>query len=351
MPRTTTIHAVIAIGIDVGKTTFHMIGLDSSGTIVLREKVSRGRIALRFANVPPCLIGIEAGMATHYVARELAALGHDVKQVPPAYSKPFRQGHKNDFRDAHAVAEAVQRPTTRFVPAKTNEQLDLQALHRVRSRLVGERTAVINQIRGFLLERGIIVRQGLRFLRQQLPDILAKRTDVLSPRMVRIVIDLADDWRQLDERIKTVTGEIEALAKSDDNCRRVMTVPGIGPIISSAMVAAIGNGAAFARGRDYSAWLGLVPKQMSTGDRTILGRISKRGNGYLRMLFIQAARVILVRPANWPKHDFGAWLARASQRLHPNVLAAALANKLARIAWTVLAQERSYETRVTNAAA
>ena len=143
MPRTTTIHAVIAIGIDVGKTTFHMIGLDSSGTIVLREKVSRGRIALRFANVPPCLIGIEAGMATHYVARELAALGHDVKQVPPAYSKPFRQGHKNDFRDAHAVAEAVQRPTTRFVPAKTNEQLDLQALHRVRSRLVGERTAVI----------------------------------------------------------------------------------------------------------------------------------------------------------------------------------------------------------------
>src|SRR4030088_2905947 len=233
----------------------------------------------------------------------------------------FRQGHKNDFRDAHAVAEAVQRPTTRFVPVKTDEQLDLQALHRVRSRLVSERTAVINQMRGFLLERGIIVRQGLRFLRQLLPDILAKRTDVLSPRMIRIVIDLAGDWRQLDERIETVTDEIETLAKSDDSCRRVMTVPGIGPIISSAMVA-------------------------STGDRTILGHISKRGNGYLRMLFIQAARVILVRPANWPKHGFGAWLVRAAQRLHPNVLAVALANKLARIAWTVLAQERSYEARV-----
>jgi transposase len=288
-------------------------------------------------------------MATHYVARELAALGHDVKQVPPAYAKPFRQGHKNDFRDAHAVAEAVQRPTTRFVPAKTNEQLDLQALHRVRSRLVSERTAVINQIRGFLLERGIIVRQG--FLRHLLPDILAKRTDVLSPRMVRIVSDLVGDWRQLDERIEAVTDEIEALAKGDDSCRRVMTVPGIGPIISSAMVAAVGNGAAFAKGRDFSAWLGLVPKQMSTGDRTILGRISKRGNGYLRMLFMQAARVILLRPANWPKHGFGAWLVRAAQRLHPNVLAAALANKLARIAWTVLAQERSYEARVTTAAA
>ena len=245
----------------------------------------------------------------------------------------------------------MQRPTTRFVPAKTDEQLDLQALHRVRSRLVGERTAVINQIRGFLLERGVIVRQGLRFLRQGLPDILAKRTDVLSPRMVRIVADLATDWRQLDERIEAVTDEIETLAKSDDSCRRVMTVPGIGPIISSAMVAAIGSGGAFARGRDYSAWLGLVPKQMSTGDRTILGRISKRGNGYLRMLFIQAVRVILLRPANWPKHGFGVWLARAAQRLHPNVLAAALANKLARIAWTVLAQERSYEARITKAAA
>ena len=251
MLRAATVHAVTAIGIDMGKNTLHMIGLDPRGAIVLREKVSRGRITSRLANLPPCLIGIEAGMATHYVARELAVLGHDVKQVPPAYAKPFRQGHKNDFRDAHAVAEAVQRPTTRFVPAKTDEQLDLQALHRVRSRLVSERTAVINQIRGFLLERGIIVRQGLRFLRQALPDILAKRTDVLSPRMVRIIADLASDWRQLDERIEPVTDEIETLAKSDSSCRRVMTVPGIGPIISSAMVAAIGSGAAFARGRIF----------------------------------------------------------------------------------------------------
>ena len=351
MPRRSTVCAVTTIGIDMGKNTLHMVGLDLYGAIVLREKVSRGRIVSRLANLPSCLIGIEAGMATHYVARELAALGHDVKQGPPTYAKPFRQGHKNDFRDALAVAEAVQRPTTRFVPPKSNEQLDLQALHRVRSRLVSQRTAVINQIRGFLLERGIIVRQGLRFLRQLLPDILAKRTDVLSPRMARIVSDLAGDWRQLDDRIETVTDEIETLAKNDDSCRRVMTVPGIGPIISSAMVAAIGNGSAFSRGRDYSAWLGLVPKQMSTGDRTILGRISKRGNSYLRMLFIQAARVILVRPANWPKHGFGAWLVRAIQRLHPNVLAAALANKLARIAWTVLAQERSYEARVTTAEA
>src|ERR1700755_3137847 len=188
------------IGIDTGKNTLHLIGLDDQGAIVLREKISRSRIAARLANVPRCLIGIEAGMATHYMARELVALGHEVKQVPAAYAKPFRQGHKNDFRDAHAVAEAVQRPSTRCVPIKTDDQLDLQALHRVRSRLVGQRTAVINQIRSFLLEHGITVRQGLRFLRQQLPDILAKRGDVLSPRMTRMLKNLSGEAGVLCER-------------------------------------------------------------------------------------------------------------------------------------------------------
>jgi transposase len=351
MPCKTDAVDARTIGIDTGKNTLHLIGLDEKGAIVLREKLSRGRIAARLANVARCLIGIEAGMATHYVARELIALGHEVKQVPPAYARPFRQGHKNDFRDAHAIAEAVQRPSTRCVPVKTDDQLDLQALHRVRSRLIGERTAVINQIRSFLLERGIPVRQGLRFLRQQLPDILAKRIDVLSPRMIRIIEDLIGDWWRLDERIEHVTTEIEVLARSNEGCRQMMTVPGIGPIIASAMVAAIGDGTAFSKGRDFAAWLGLVPKQMSTGDRTILGRITKRGNRYLRMLFMQGARVILLRPANWSKHSFGSWLAAAAQRLHHNVLATALANKLARIALTVLVQGRSYEARVTSAAA
>jgi transposase len=188
-------------------------------------------------------------------------------------------------------------------------------------------------------------------LRHALPDILAQRTDVLSPRMVRILGDLVQDWRRLDERIEAVTSEIEELSKKTDACRHLMTIPGNGPIISSAVVAAIGNGTAFARGRDFAAWLGLVPKQMSTGDRTILGRITKRGNRYLRMLFMQAARVVLVWPRNWMKHSFGPWLAAAAQRLHHNVLATALANKLARIAWSVLAQERTYEARVSAGAA
>ena len=190
MPSKADTAVARTIGIDTGKNTLHMIGLDEKGAIVLREKVSRTRIATRLANVPPCLIGIEAGMASHHVARELVALGHEVKQVPPAYSKPFRQGHKNDFRDAHAVAEAAGRPSTRCVPIKTDGQLDVQALHRVRSRLISNRTAVINQIRGFLLEHGIPVRQGHHFLRKQLPQLLAARADVLSPRMIRIIEDL-----------------------------------------------------------------------------------------------------------------------------------------------------------------
>src|ERR1700746_2093579 len=226
MSQKTDAVVISTIGIDTGKNTLHLVGLDDQGTIVLREKLSRSRIVSRLANGPRCLLGIEAGMGTPYLARELIALGHDVRQVPPVYARPFRQTHKNDFRDAYAIAEAVRRPSTRCVPVKTDDQLDLQALHRVRSRLISERTAVINQIRGFLLERGIPVRQGLRFLRQ-LPEILAKRIDVLSPRMIRIVEDLSGDWRRLDERIDCVTEEIEVLAHGTESCRQLKTVPGL----------------------------------------------------------------------------------------------------------------------------
>ena len=315
MLQKTNAVAVRTIGIDTGKNTFHLIGLDEQGAIVLREKLARGRIGRRLANVSPCLIGIEAGMATtHYVARELLALDHDVRQVPPAYAKPFRQGHKNDFRDAYAVAEAVQRPSIRCVPVKTDDQLDLQSLHRVRSRLVGQRTAVINQIRSFLLERGITVRQGPRFLRQQFPEILAKRIDVLSPRMIAIIEDLGSDWRRLDERIERVTEEIEQQAHGSESCRQLMTVPGIGPLIASAMVAAIANGAAFAKGRDFAAWLGLVPKQRSTGDRTILGTSASAVIAIYAHCSYGAPRVILLRPANWARRSFGPWLTAAAQR-------------------------------------
>src|SRR5438128_9106683 len=268
--------AVATIGIDLGKNTFHLVGLDQRGAIVLQLKCSRGQLERRLANIPRCLIGMEACSGAHYIARQLAALGHDVRLIPAQYVKKFLKGHKNDYRDAEAIAEAVQRPTMHFVAIKTPEQMDLLALHRVRSRLVGQRTGVINQIRGFLIERGITVRQGVVPLRKALPDILSSQTGPLSPRMIGVIADLTQDWRRLDERIGGVSAEIEALEAQDSSCQRLMTVPGIGPIISSAVVAAIGNGAGFKQGRDFGAWLGLVPKQESTGDRTILGKISKR---------------------------------------------------------------------------
>src|SRR5512132_2715315 len=223
-----TVNAAIAVvGIDVGKNSFHIVGHDQRGAIVLRQKWSRGQVEARFANLPPCLIGMEACVGAHHLSRRLKALGHDARLMPARYVRPYCKGDKNDYRDAEAIAEAVQRPTMKFVATKTADQLDLQALHRVRERFVSQRTGIINQIRAFLLERGIAVRQGLRFLRAELPGILAKRTDVLSPCMLRLIEDLSGDWRRLDERIEGLSGEIEALAQQDQACLRLMTVPGI----------------------------------------------------------------------------------------------------------------------------
>ena len=336
--------AIAAVGIDIGKNSFHIVGHDRRGAIVLRQKWSRGQVEARLANVPPCLIGMEACVGAHHLSRKLQQLGHNARLMPAKYVRPYSKGQKNDFRDAEAIAEAVQRPTMKFVPTKTADQLDLQALHRVRERLVSQRTGVINQISAFLLERGVAVRQGLRFLRIELPGILATRTDVLTPRMSRIIEELAGDWRHLDARIEDLSGEIESIARQDPHCERLMTVPGIGPIISSAMVAAIGTGDVFAKGRDFGAWLGLVPKQISTGDRIILGSISRRGNRYLRALFVQAAWVVLVKlgPKQWERYGLKSWIEAAKKRLHHNVLAIALANKLARIAWAVLNKGRVF---------
>jgi transposase len=343
--------AVAVIGIDIGKNSFHIVGLDQRGAIVLRQKWSRGQVEARFANMPLCLIGMEACVGAHHLSRKLMALGHDARLMPAKYVRPYSKGQKNDFNDAEAIAEAVQRPTMKFVATKTTDQLDLQALHRVRERLVSQRTGIINQIRAFLLERGIAVRQGQRFLRAELPRILATPPEVLSPRMVRIIEGLAGDWRRLDERVEGLSSEIDTIARQDSSCERLMSVPGIGPIISSAMVAAIGAGDTFSKGRDFAAWLGLVPKQISTGDRTILGKISKRGNRYLRVLFVQAAWVVLIKPKSWERHGLKPWIDAAKKRLHRNVLAIALANKLARIAWSVLARGRAFEVRKIDEAA
>src|ERR1700734_4270730 len=207
--------AVAVMGIDIGKNSFDVVGLDDRAAMILRQKWSRGQIEARLANMPPCLIGMEACVGAHHLSRRLKTLGHDARLMPAKYVRPYNRGQKNDFRDGEAIAEAVQRPTMKFVATKTAEQLDLQALHRVRERLVSQRTGIINQIRAFMLERGIAVRQGIGFLRTELPTILATRTDTLSPRMLRVIEELAGDWRRLDQRIDGLSGEIEALARQD----------------------------------------------------------------------------------------------------------------------------------------
>ncbi len=341
---TETIPVLSSIGIDIGKDVFHLVGFDPVGNLVLRRKIKRLALVSEFKKLPRCIVGMEACLSAHFVSRTLRKLGFEPRIIPAKYTKPFFKGQKNDFNDAEAIAEAALRPNLKVVQEKTQEQLDLQALHRVRSRLVSRRTATINQIRAFLIEQGITVRTGARSLRNSLFAILDNRKDEISPRMSEIIVGLYEDWLWLDERIEGITDEIETISKQEANCLRLMTVPGIGPIISTAMVAAIGTGEAFDRGRDFGAWLGLVPRQYSTGGKPVLGRISKRGSRYLRTLFVQAAHIILMRPHNWKRFSFGPWLEQASQRMHKNKLAAALANKLARIAWSFLRNAKAFDT-------
>lgn len=337
------IEALMPVGIDIGKDVFHLVGFDPDGNVVVRKKIKRMALEKTFEKLPFCIVGMEACLSAHFVSRSLRKMGFEPRIIPAIYVKPFNKGQKNDYNDAEAIAEAALRPNLKIVPEKSQDQLDLQALHRVRSRLVSRRTATINQIRAFLIEQGITVRKGLRALKNSFLTILEERKDEISPRMRKILIGLYGDWLWMDDRIDTVSKEIEQISRTEENSVNIMTIPGIGPMISTAMVAAIGTGDAFDRGRDSAAWVGLVPRQYSTGGRTILGRITKRGSRYLRMLFVQAAKVILMRPHRWPDFSFGEWLIRAEPRMHRNKLAIALANKLARTAWSVLHHATTFD--------
>ena len=302
---------------------FHLVGFDGDGTLVLRKKIKRLALVSTFEKLPRCIIGMEACLSAHFTGRTLRKLGFEPRIIPAKYVKPFNKGQKNDYNDAEAIAEASLRPNLRCVSEKSQDQLDLQALHRVRSRLVSKRTATINQIRAFLLEQGITVRTGSHSLDNSLHAILQNREDEISPRMRDIIIGLYEDWLWFDGRIDATTAEIEQISQSEENCKRLMSIPGIGPIISTSMVPAVGTGEAFDKGRDFAAWLGLIPRQYSTGGKTILGRITKQGSTYLRMLFVQAANVIMMRPKNWLKSALAAGLRvrhNGCTRVHPRVI-------------------------------
>ena len=327
---------VSVLGIDLGKNVCSLVGLDASGAVVLRRRVKRETLIRLAARMPPCIVAMEACCGAHYLGRIFAARGHEVRLMSPEYVRPYVKAQKNDDRDAEAIGEAASRPAMRFVELKSNDQLDMQTLHRVRSRLVSERTALINQLRSILLERGIIVPQGKRKLEQYLVALLdAQDGSDLSPRMRILIADIRTQWQELDRRIAAFDAEFVAFAKEDQDARRLSTIPGIGALNATALTAAIGKAEAFEHGRDLSAWLGLVPRQATTGGRPKLFGISKRGNKYIRTLLIHGARAALPYLAERDT-ALGRWAKGLLARVHKNVAVVALANKLARIAWAVL---------------
>ena len=319
------------VGLDIGKSWFHFVGCNRAGKPMARHKFNRGQLMQFMANLAPCLVGMDACPGSQHLARTFQRYGHDVRWIVPKFIKAYLKSQKNDFNDAEAIAEAVSRPTMRFVTVKSNEQLDLQALHRIRERLVLQRTSIINQIRAFLIEYGLPIKEGRAALRRNLPAILENPDNGLSDRMRQLADRLRDHWKYLDESINEYIHELELIAKRHDACRRLVTVPGIGPLGATALVAAVGNGAAFKRGRELAAWLGLVPRQQSTGGKATLLGITKRGNPYVRKLLIHGARS-LVKHLHRENHELGLWITQLELRAHKNVVAVAVANKLARIA-------------------
>lgn len=333
------------IGIDLGKTVFHLVGVDRSGTVVVRKRCSRTQLLAYTANLRVHRIGMEACSGSHFLGRALRDQGHDVRLMPAQYVKPYVKTNKSDYIDAEAIAEAVQRPTMRFVPIKTEEQLDLQAVHRVRERWVMRRTAVVNQIRGLLLERGLTLPKGRCHLHDALPKILADASSRLSDSFRVLLVQLKLELDQLVARIEEMDTVIQHTAKENEACQRLTSIPGIGPVTATALVASIGNGAGFRRGRDLAAWVGMVPREYSTGGKQKLLGISKRGNSYLRRLFVQGARAVMqYRTRQSPA--LSSWLAQLLSRAHQNVAIVALANKLLRIAWAVLCKNERYQTPV-----
>jgi transposase len=337
--------AATAFGIDIGKNLFHVVGLDSDGKPIQKATFRRDTLLRFFELAEPTLVGMEGCPGSQWLARKIMAMGHQVRILPAQFVKPYVKSNKSDIIDAAAIAEAVTRASMRFVEVKTADQIDLQALHRIRDRTVAQRTALICQMRAFCLEYGIAIHQGAGKFKADLPRVLANEDNDLSPAMRRIVGTLFEELQQLEARLSNLNREIEAYVGANEKARRLMTVPGIGPLAATALLAAAGSGRQFRRARDMAAWLGLVPREHSTGGKTTLLGISKRGNKYLRRLLIHGARSCVLH-LDRSKDRLGAWVAKLEGRMHRNKVVVALAAKIARIAWVMLTKRgTSYARR------
>ena len=329
------------VGIDLAKSVFQLHGVDGQEKAILRKQLRRAQILDYFKKLPPCLIGMEACSSAHYWGRELQKLGHTVKLMAPQFVKPYVKSNKNDANDAEAICEAVARPTMRFVAIKTIAQQDIQAIHRIRSELVQQRTAKVNQIRGLLAEYGLVVGRRVEVLRKALPLLLEDAENGLTADF-RVLLDgLRQDLTTLNERVDDMDKTIKTLASSNADAKRLQQIPGIGPITATALVCAIGDGKQFKRGRDLAAWLGLTPKQHSSGGKERLLGISKRGDAYLRTLLIHGARAVL-KVAGQKDDPRSRWLQNLCSRRNKNIAAVALANKNARIVWALLTKKTDF---------
>lgn len=330
------------IGIDLAKQVFQLHGVDAQEKTILRKQLRRPQMLNFFSKLAPCLIGMEACSSSHYWARELQKLGHTVKLMAPQFVKPYVKSNKNDANDAEAICEAVSRPNMRFVAIKTVEQQDMQAVHRIRTALIRQRTAKVNQIRGFLAEYGIVVEKRIDKLRKALPLLLEDAENSLSADFRTLLQGLQQDLIALDERVGAMDKNIQKIATNNATAKRLQQIPGIGPITATALAYAIGNGKQFKRGRDLAAWLGLTPRQHSSGGKECLLSISKRGDSYLRTLLIHGARAVL-KVAGKKEDPCSRWLQNLCSRRNKNIAAVALANKNARIAWALLTKETDYQ--------
>ncbi len=346
---TTYAHKPI-IGLDLAKSVFHAVEMNSEkpSKPVVRKKLRRGQMLPFFANHPPACVAMEACASAHYWAREIEKLGHEVKLLPPRDVRPFVSGNKNDYNDAVAIAEASQRPTIHVVRMKTVPEQDRQAWHRMRDLLVGQRTAQINQIRGRLGEYGVVIPQGARQFCKAIPEILEDGENGLSDRFRKLLNDAYAHLRRIDERIEAYEQELIETNRQDEEIQRLQTIPGYGPMVSSAFKTAIGDGRAFDSGRDVAAYLGLVPKQHSSGDKTVLLGISKRGNKRLRTLLVHGARAVVAH-AEKKSDAFSRWVVDVIARRGSHKAIVAVANKLARIGWAVLVSGKPYQLKLVAA--
>jgi transposase len=331
---------ITTIGLDLAKHVFQVHGIDASGAVVLRKRLRRSEVLTFFARLPSCLIGLEACATAHYWARELRALGHEVRLMPAQYVKAYVKRNKNDAADAEAICEAVGRPTMRFVPIKTAEQQAALLVHRGRERLVRQRTALVNALRAHLAEFGVIAPLGLRNV-ARLIDIVRDESDARLPDLARKVLRvLAEQVEQLQAAVAAMEEQLTAWHKNNPVSQRLATIPGIGPIIATAIASTVVEASGFRSGREFAAWLGLVPRQHSTGGKTRLGGISKRGNQYLRRLLINGASANLLRSK---ATNADPWVIGLRRRRPSLVVAVALANKTARIAWAVMHRQENYQ--------